>query len=207
MTVGDVVVATVRRPRDGRAAAVSGAVYLALAPLAAAGLSRPERVGFLAVNRFGGRMPALRVPQQLGTPWVLPLVAVTAFVARRPHLAVSAGLALPLEKALEVGVKKLTRRRRPAQLAPEARLFDDAPVDGPSYPSGHAAIATCAVLLAAPYLPRPVLAALSTAVGLTAVTRVHQGAHFPLDAVGGVSLGVCVAALLQYTFGLPASGA
>ena len=62
---------------------------------------------------------------------------------RRPHLAVSAALALPLEKGLEVGVKELVRRRRPAEVL-DATLHDDAPTEGGSYPSGHAAIAACA---------------------------------------------------------------
>ena len=75
----------------------------------------------------------------------------------RPHLMVAAGLALPVEKGLEVGVKKVVNRRRPAQVL-EPNLHDDAPTDGPSYPSGHAAIATCGVVLAAPYLPVAVTA-------------------------------------------------
>jgi len=84
-----------------------------------------------------------------------------------------------------------------------AELHDDAPTEGGSYPSGHAAIAACAALLTAPYLPRWSIAALVSAVGATTFTRVHQGAHFPLDALGGVLMGVSAGALLCYVFGLP----
>jgi membrane-associated phospholipid phosphatase len=110
-----------------------------------------------------------------------------------------------VEKALEVGVKKVTDRRRPAKDVPDARLRDDAPTDGPSYPSGHAGIAYAAVTLAAPYLPPLGTTAVATAATLATVTRIHQGAHFPLDAVGGALLGVAVGSGLNAVFGLPSA--
>jgi len=196
--------AEVRRRRlDGWLALAAGAGYAGLVPLARLDPLRLERLAFRAMNGSTGSVPALRVPQQLGTPWLLPGIAVVGFFTHRPALAVSAALALPLEKALEVGVKLRFERRRPAQVL-EAELHDDAPTDGGSYPSGHAAIASCAALLTAPYLPRWCVGALATAVGATTFTRVHQGAHFPLDAVGGVLMGVSAGALLSYAFGVPA---
>jgi membrane-associated phospholipid phosphatase len=85
-------------------------------------------------------------------------------------------------------------------------LHDDAPVAGPSYPSGHAAIATCGLVLAAPYLSGAALVPLTACAALTAYTRVHQGAHFPLDALGGVLLGLCVGSMLNAVIGVPAHG-
>jgi undecaprenyl-diphosphatase len=180
----------------------SGALSLGLMTLAPGDPTHLEEALFQTANGTGGALPPLRVPQQLGTPWLLPLMALFGFLTRRPHLAVSAGLALPLEKSLEVGVKYLTRRRRPSQ-AVDAELHDDAPPDGPSYPSGHAAIAACGAVLASPYLPEYAIPGLATAVCLTSLARVHQGAHFPLDPVGGVVIGVGVGAVLNYTFGRP----
>ncbi len=55
---------------------------------------------FSAVNHSGTNHPLLRVPQQLGTPWILSAAALGARTLRRPHLAVITGCALPLEKAL-----------------------------------------------------------------------------------------------------------
>jgi membrane-associated phospholipid phosphatase len=193
-----------RRRTDGCVAMLTGLLYVALCPRAAHDPGGVERTAFRMVNQAGGAVPALRLPQQLGTPWVLPGMALAGFLTRRPFLAVSAGLALPVEKALEVGVKKVVRRRRPAEVL-DPELHDDAPTDGPSYPSGHAAIAACAAVLAAPYLPRYATYGLATGVGLTTWTRVHQGAHFPLDGVGGVLLGVSVATMLNFAFGLPPS--
>lgn len=184
-------------------ALAAGAGYVGLVPLARLDPTGPERRLFRAMNgTTWGSLPALRVPQQLGTPWVLPGVAVVGFFTHRPALAVSGALALPLEKGLEVGVKLLFERRRPAQVL-DAELHDDAPTEGGSYPSGHAAIAACAAWLVAPYLPSWCAAALVPAVGATTFTRVHQGAHFPLDAVGGVLMGISAGALLSYAFGVP----
>jgi membrane-associated phospholipid phosphatase len=160
-----------------------------------------ERRLFAWVNHHGRDVTALRVPQQLGTPWVLPGISVTAFVLRKPHLALVAGCALPTEKALEVGFKKILDRKRPAQADPDAQLHDDAPEDGPSYPSGHAAIASAAVFCCLPYVPLPALAFGVAAAGASSAVRIHQGAHFPMDAVGGVLLGLTVASGLTAAIG------
>jgi membrane-associated phospholipid phosphatase len=194
-----------RRPADGWLAVLAGGAYVGLGPLAALDPKDLERSVFRFMNGSTGPAPVLRVPQQLGTPWLLPTLAVVGFASRRPHLAVSAALALPLEKALEVGVKEVVRRRRPAEVL-DATLHDDAPTEGGSYPSGHAAIAACAAVLVAPYLPAYCGVALAAATGATTFARVHQGAHFPLDAVGGILMGVFAGALLNYTFGLPPAG-
>jgi membrane-associated phospholipid phosphatase len=169
---------------------VSGAGYLAAAAAARGVPERAERRLFLAVNGPRDRV-LLRVPQQLGTPWVLPGVAAIAFTLGRRRLGAAAVLALPVEKGCEVLTKEIVARPRPGRVLP-TDLHDDAPTDGASYPSGHAAIASCAVVLVAPYLPTVVLAPLCLAAAVTAGTRIHQGAHFPLDAAGGVLLGIAI---------------
>lgn len=111
-----------------------------------------DRSLFAAVNhRHEPR--ALVVLQQMGTPWVLPGIGVAAAVAGRRRLAVAAALALPVEKALEVGLKKARPVPRPPYVEPTV-LRDDAPVEGESFPSGHAAIAFAAAGLVAPVAPR-----------------------------------------------------
>ena len=195
-----------RRRADAWLALGAGLAYVGLGVLCAAVPPGWERRLLHRVQRTGGSLSALRVPQQLGTPWMLPVTALAAVLAGRPRLALAAGLALPLEKGLEVGVKKVARRPRPAQVM-YAELHDDAPADGPSYPSGHTAIATCAAILVTPYLPaaaRPCArCAFAVAAGLTGYTRVHQGAHLPLDVVGGALLGTGAGGLLRYVVGLP----
>ena len=195
---------SVRSPVDRRLALASVAGYVALGAVAARDPGPRERLLFRRVNEYGGALTALRVPQQLGTPWTLPTIALFGFASHRPQLGVTATLALPVEKALEVGLKLVAKRSRPAQVTPRVELQDDAPVEGPSYPSGHAAIACTVVVLTAPYV-HPVVTALgATSATATAVTRVHQGAHFPMDAVGGALLGLAVGCGLRAVFGAPA---
>ncbi|NYG57244.1 undecaprenyl-diphosphatase [Nocardioides daedukensis] len=138
--------------------------------------------------------------QQLGTPGIPPLLAVVAWRTNHPRLAMSAALALPIEKPSEVAIKRLLPRLRPARVDPDVRLLDDAPPDGPSYPSGHAAIATTAATLLWPHLsPRLRLLTALLTVG-AGHARVHQGAHYFGDVVGGQLLGVDVGSTLRAAF-------
>lgn len=197
---------TVHQVHDRRVALLCGAGYLLTGLVAGRHEEKWEAASMVSLNRHG-RIPAMRAPQQLGTPWVLPGIAAVAFVKGRPHLAAAAALALPVEKACEVGIKKVVRRRRPANSPRPTRLRDDAPADGPSYPSGHAAIAFAATALLAPYVDAPVVALAGTGGALVGLRRVQQGAHFPLDSVGGALLGVMVGSGLTWAMGRPTSAA
>jgi membrane-associated phospholipid phosphatase len=188
---------------DRNAALAAGAAYLGLGWCSRRSFGWAERGLFAEVNHSSERIGLLRVPQQLGTPWILPLLTGWGFVTHRPQLAVTAAFALPLEKGMEVGVKKLLARPRPAQVDQGSVQHDDAPVDGPSYPSGHAAIAFAAVTLAVPYISGTLAAVGFLTATTTAVVRVRQGAHFPGDAVGGALLGIAVASGLRWMFGRP----
>jgi undecaprenyl-diphosphatase len=192
---------TTQRRRDAALATVAFAAYGALGEWVARAAPRWDQSAFLAVNRSRGSR-LLRLPQQLGTPWVLPLVSLGAAWRGRRELALAAGAALPVEKGCEVAVKKATFRKRPG-LQVRTALRDDAPVFGSSYPSGHVAIGVCAVTLLAPYVGPAWTTLLSGGVVATGYTRVHQGAHYPLDAVGGAALGVAVAASATAVVGRP----
>lgn len=154
---------------------------------------RRERALFALVNSADQRFE-LRVAQQWGIPWTLPLVAAVAAARRRPRHAVVALVAMGATKGTEVATKKLRCRPRPLYVQPTA-LRDDAPLDGGSMPSGHAAVAACATVLLAPLVPSPVRAVAATATALSAVARVQQGAHEPLDAVAGLMLGTAIGLL------------
>jgi undecaprenyl-diphosphatase len=121
-------------------------------------------------------------------------------VTRRRRLALAATVALPVEKAFEVGIKKMRPTPRPLYVRPTV-LRDDAPVEGESFPSGHAAIAFTAVGLIAPYLStRGTAVACALAAG-TALTRVSQGAHHPIDSLAGAALGLGIAGGLNFVVG------
>lgn len=151
---------------------------------------RRERAVFATVND-ASHQSWLRVPQQWGTPWTLPAVAVVAAAQGRRADAVVALACLPVVKGIEVATKKWRPRPRPIHTQP-TELRDDAPVEGGSMPSGHAALAACGTVLLLPVAPRPVGALLIGVTAVSAWIRVHQGAHQPVDVVAGVLLGGAV---------------
>jgi membrane-associated phospholipid phosphatase len=199
ITAPDVV--THSRERADAVACVAGATVTAAAAAVAGRHPAADRRLFAAVNGTD-RAPAaaLRVLQQAGTPWTLPLTSAGALVLGRRRLAIAAALALPVEKALEVGIKKARPVPRPLYVQPTV-LRDDAPVEGESFPSGHAAIAVTAAWLVAPYLPATArMPILATAVG-AGLVRVSQGAHHPVDVVGGTALGCAIGSGLRLLVG------
>lgn len=189
-------------PRHGHDAArcVLGLGLTAAAALVADEHPAADRRLFEMVNDHESDLPAARLVQQLGTPWILPGTAVTAALAGRRRLALAAALALPVEKALEVGIKKLRPTPRPLYVQPTV-LRDDAAVEGESFPSGHAAIAFTAVGLVAPLLPFRAAVLTYVLAGGTALVRISQGAHHPIDSVAGASLGLGIASGLTFVVG------
>lgn len=188
------------RQRSDFAAFAAGLVLATLAAVVADRHPPVDRMVFTALNDHESEPFAVRLVQQLGTPWVLPATAFTAAVAGRPRLAVSAALALPVEKAFEVGIKKLRPTPRPVYVQPTV-LQDDAPVEGGSFPSGHAAIAFTAVSLVAPHLSTRATAVACVLAGGTALIRVSQGAHHPIDALAGAAMGLGIAGGLNFVVG------
>jgi hypothetical protein len=125
---------TLRRRSERWTAVVSAMLYVAVGTVCGGEPGRRERRLFAAANHDVGHQALLRVPQQLGTPWVLPTLSVVGFCTHRRHLAVTGACALPVEKALEVALKKVLQRDRPARVDPEVELRDDAPAQGPFPP-------------------------------------------------------------------------
>jgi undecaprenyl-diphosphatase len=191
------------RPRRDKRDVRACATALAVAALGACVADRhpaPDRRLFAALNDHTSEPWVLTLAQQLGTPWILPATALGAAALRRPRLAVCAAAALPVEKALEVGIKKTRPTPRPLYVQPTA-LRDDAPVEGESFPSGHAAIAFTAARLLVPYLPARIAAAVLVTAAATAGSRISQGAHHPVDAVAGAALGVAIGSGLTFVVG------
>ena len=161
---------------------------------------RTDRRLFSWINHHSEEPTAARIVQQAGTPWVLPTTTLIALLTGRRRLAVSAALALPVEKALEVGIKKARPTVRPLYVEPTV-LRDDAPVEGESFPSGHAAIAATAACLVSPHVPAAAGVLLFATAAGTGVARVSQGAHHPVDALAGTALGVAIGSGLRFVVG------
>ena len=77
---------------------------------------------------------------------------------------------------------------------------------GLAFPASHVAVAAALTVAATPYLRRSHRRACWFVVALIAAARIYLGLHLPLDAVGGLALGVAVGAAVNLVAGVPASG-
>ncbi len=136
----------------------------------------------------------LYVLMQAGQFAAIPVTAALAFKLRRPRLALSLAVAGTGAWVLARVVKKLTGRGRP-----DAHLNDvvvrGKEWTGLGFPSGHAAVSAALAAAASPELPEPARSLSWTLVGIVSVSRIHVGAHLPIDTIGGVGLGLLIGRL------------
>jgi len=129
-----------------------------------------------------------------GMVWLL-LAALAVLVWRRPAIFMYVLAGEVLADVTSYGLRYAIGRDRPPVRFAEPRALVHVPMN-PSFPSGHAATSfACAALLAwLTPLPKVPLFALAA---LIAFSRVYDGVHYPLDAVGGAVLGLLVATALR----------
>ncbi len=88
-------------------------------------------------------------------------------------------------------LKRGTSRPRPYQVVP-AVAAGAAPLDAYSFPSGHTLHAVAFTIVAAGYYPA-LAGALAVFTGLTAVSRIVLGLHYPSDVLAGALIGCAIA--------------
>jgi membrane-associated phospholipid phosphatase len=184
-----------------RALVVGAVVFTALTTLAvtdwAAGLDR--RVTTWMFGWPGAWEGTMRGIWWLATrPVGLLWIGLALLVWRRPQPAVAMAAAALASWGLALLTKQLVSRSRPTIAFLGGTPRD--PLVGHGYPSAHAALAAALVIpvwFVAPRWCRPFLA---LAVALVAVSRVYSGAHFALDALGGIALGVMCGAGAMVVF-------
>lgn len=90
---------------------------------------------------------------------------------------------------------------------PEVRLrgvhLHGAVTPAHSFPASHAAVAAALATAASPYLSRRTRHLVWAAVFVVAIARVYNGAHFPVDVIGGLALGWGIGSAVHLGLGRP----
>ncbi len=134
---------------------------------------------------------------QLGAIAAVPVVALLALLGwRRLRPALDLLVAGTLAWLLARVMKDLFGRGRPASFFDDVNLRGSVGIGdvGLGFPSGHATVAFALAVVTFPYLStrwRVVTVVVAATVGFS---RLYFGAHFPLDVLGGLSLGIAIAA-------------
>jgi undecaprenyl-diphosphatase len=130
----------------------------------------------------------------VGLTLLIVAALVLLFLTRRDaiwRLFSAASAAGMLAYVLANAMKLIVDRGRPPVYLSDV-LFHGYPTDprGTGYPSSHTAVAVAVVVGAWPWLDRRwrVMSALTAA--MIGLNRMYVGAHFPLDILGGVAVGL-----------------
>ena len=130
--------------------------------------------------------------------WLSIAAAIAVVGGRNGRRAATEGvLAIGVTSAfVNLGIKPLARRRRPARADPaqfEARVVPMP--ESASFPSGHAASAFAFAYAVGRHLPG-LAVPIRLLAGGVAYSRVHTGVHYPGDVVIGAIVGSGVAAMV-----------
>lgn len=102
--------------------------------------------------------------------------------------------------------KVVIQRDRPGSLLDSINLFNGETFSGFGFPSGHATFSSACATILYFQVPRKFRKYLLLVVLLVGISRIYLGAHFPLDIVGGWSLGACIGATVSLAIGVSRKG-
>lgn len=153
-------------------------------------LHAAEREAFRLVNESPDSLNrVVNILMQAGWFGAVPITSGIAWRLRRPQLAARLAAAGVAAWVMARVVKQIARRARPDGCM-DGVIVRGREWTGLGFPSGHAAVAASLASAAGPDLPVPARAAAWILVVVVALARLYVGAHLPLDAVGGLALGV-----------------
>ena len=129
----------------------------------------------------------------LGAIWIA-IALVLAFAWRRWGLLLFTAASVAITDLAATGLKDVLDVKRPSARYASPKTLVPAPHDH-SFPSGHAATSFAAATVLTAFVPRfaPLWFLLAVAIGFS---RVYVGVHYPLDIVGGATVGAVTALLL-----------
>ncbi len=188
-----------RRPSDGIVLAVA-----AVAVVVTAIHSRETGSLDRALAQLAEEIPAsldglLAACLHLGAIWAVGLVVVAAFIARRGRLARDLLLAGGAAWLLGRGIAFLVDGASVSSTASSVASTQDSP----GFPTVSVAVIAAVVAGAAPYLSRAIRAVGWALVVLALPAAVIGSGAGPDDVIGGLALGIGIAALVHLVFGSP----
>lgn len=146
--------------------------------------------------------PPLQLLMQAGALGAVGAAAAVALAFRRTRLAAELAAGGTLAWFLAKFLKELTDRGRPGALLEEV-VLRGAHEDGLGFISGHAAVAATLATIASAHVPRRLRRVFWAWAVVVAVGRVYVGAHFPLDVVAGLGLGLLIGGAFHLLWGTP----
>ena len=134
---------------------------------------------------------------------VVVVVTVVYVVARnRSIMPVAAGaVAAGAAWALANLAKTIADRPRPYEVVAGAVLRQQ-PAHGTSFPSSHTAVTVAVVIALVPFLPRALAGVAIAYAVLVGWSRIYLGVHYPLDILGGASIGIAVGGAILLALGV-----
>lgn len=139
---------------------------------------------------------------QAGSLAAVPVIVLLALLAGRIFLARNLFVGGMAAWILNKVVKLLVVRGRPGDILEEV-IIRGGVAEGLGFPSGHVTVATTLATIASPYLGRRLNWLSWALVGVVSLGRIYVGAHFPIDVIGGLALGVMIGALVNLLLGVP----
>lgn len=175
----------------------AAAVLGASGAVAARGVASYEQRAFHAVNDLPSWLtPVLWPPMQLGSLWG-PLGVGWVTWRRRRSWRSAAGVVIGGVTAWQLAkvVKSFVRRGRPADELDRISPRMGTPGEGLGFVSGHSTVAFSMLTVLWPGASASERLGLLAAAGVVAFARIQNGAHLPVDTIGGAALGVIVGQL------------
>lgn len=133
---------------------------------------------------------------QLGSPWIIfglvIAMAMLQYYREGLRLLLATGTTYVVVSFMKVAIM----RPRPFLELSDV-ISRELTISGNGFPSGHSAIAACIAvslwfLVSRSYRPWLVIVVL-----MVGISRIYLGVHSPLDVVGGFSVGVITASIMQ----------
>ncbi|RLG77888.1 MAG: hypothetical protein DRO12_00900 [Thermoprotei archaeon] len=135
-----------------------------------------------------------RFVTRLGEEEAYMVIAIAVYTLMSPHLGVELMATLALSGALNLFLKNLLKMPRPP---PSLWRY---PASGYGFPSGHTQVSTTFWSFVAMHFRRAGVSSLAVSIPVSvALSRVALNVHYPLDVIGGMLIGLAVAAV-TYTY-------